>query len=169
MTTPSANADHSKFDHSVRRELSAFLRGGHAHASLEAAVKDMPTSLLDKKPSGSPHNAWQMLEHIRITLHDLLEFCTNPRYEALQWPEGYWPQEESQKSAAAWDRCVAAIHKDLKALDKLIEDPKTDLTAKIPWGENQNILREILLAGDHTSYHLGQLILLRKQLGAWKD
>jgi uncharacterized damage-inducible protein DinB len=169
MPTHSASQDHSTYDHSVRQELSAFLRGGQAHATLDAAVKNMPASLLDKKPAGSPHNAWQMLEHIRITLHDLLEFCTNPKYEALQWPEGYWPKEESPKASTAWGHSVAAIHKELRALDTLILDPKTDLTAKIPWGENQNILREILLAGDHTSYHLGQLVLLRKELGAWKD
>jgi hypothetical protein len=169
MPTRSNSPDHSAYDHSIRQELSAFLRDGQAHAGLDAAVKNMPASLLDKKPAGSPHNAWQMLEHIRITLHDLLEFCTNPDYESLKWPDEYWPKDESPKSPSAWDDCVAAIHKDLKALDKLIEDPKTDLTAKLPWGEKQNILREILLAGDHTSYHLGQLILLRKQLGAWKD
>jgi uncharacterized damage-inducible protein DinB len=154
-------------DRSIREELSAFLRGGQAHASLDAAVKGMPDSLLGKKPAGSPHSAWQMLEHIRITLHDLLEFCTNPNYESLKWPEEYWPKRESPTSPSAWDHCVAAIHKDLEALDKLIEDPKTDLTAKIPWGDGQTILREILLAGDHTSYHLGQLVMLRKQLGAW--
>ena len=156
-------------DHSLRLELSAFLRGDQAHASLDSAVKNMPSALLDKKPAGSPHNVWQMLEHIRIALHDLLEFCTNLQYEAPEWPEGYWPKDGSPKSSADWDHCIAAIHKDLKALDKLIQDPTTDLTARIPWGENQNILREILLAGDHTSYHLGQLILVRKQLGAWKD
>ncbi len=168
MPTHSINPD-SRYDHSVRHELSAFLRGEQAHASLDAAIKDMPVSLLDKKPAGSPHNAWQVLEHIRMALHDLLEFCTNPKYQALQWPQEYWPKEASPKSAQDWDQCVAEIHKDLKALDKLIQDPGTDLTAKIPWGENQNILREILLAGDHTSYHVGQLILLRKQLDAWND
>jgi hypothetical protein len=156
-------------DLSIREELSAFLRGGQAHASLDAAVKGMPDSLLDKKPAGSPHSAWQMLEHIRITLHDLLEFCTNSNYESLKWPEEYWPKGGSPTSTSAWDHSVAAIHKDLNALDKLIQDPNIDLTARIPWGERQNILREVLLAGDHTSYHLGQLILLRKQLGAWKD
>lgn len=155
-------------DHAIRHELSAFLRGDQAHANLDAAVKNMPTSLLDKKPAGSPHNAWQMLEHIRITLRDLLEFCTNPKYQAQKWPDDYWPRDESPQSSAAWDHSVAAIHKDLKALDKLLEDPKTDLTAKIPWGDGQTILREILLAGDHTSYHIGQLVMLRKQLGGWK-
>jgi uncharacterized damage-inducible protein DinB len=156
-------------DHAIRHELSAFLRGDQAHASLDAAVKDMPASLLAKKPKGVPHNAWQMLEHIRIALHDLLDFCTNPKYQAPKWPEGYWPAHELPQSSTAWDHSIAEIHKDLKALDKLLEDPVTDLTAKIPWGKNQTILREILLAGDHTSYHVGQLIMLRKQLGAWKD
>lgn len=156
-------------DRSIRRELSAFLRGDQAHASLDAAVRNMPAALLDKKPAGSPHNAWQMLEHVRITLHDLLEFCTNPNYKAIKWPDGYWPKDEIPESPSAWDDCVASIHNELRGLDKLIQDPATDLTARIPWGDEQNILREILLAGDHTSYHLGQLILLRKQLGAWKD
>jgi uncharacterized damage-inducible protein DinB len=158
----------SSQDHAIRHELSAFLHSDQAHASLDAAVKNMPTSLLDKNPAGSPHNAWQMLEHIRITLRDLLEFCTNPKYQAQKWPDDYWPRDESPQSSAAWDHSVATIHKDLKALDKLLEDPKTDLTAKIPWGDGQTILREILLAGDHTSYHIGQLVMLRKQLGAWK-
>ena len=98
MPTHAASRDHATYDQTVRRELSAFLRGDQAHASLDAAVKNMPASLLDKKPAGSPHNAWQMLEHIRIALHDLLEFCTNPKYEAPPWPEGYWPKEESPKS-----------------------------------------------------------------------
>jgi uncharacterized damage-inducible protein DinB len=156
-------------DHAIRHELSVFLRGDQAHANLDAAVKNMPASLLDKKPAGSPHNAWQMLEHIRITLRDLLEFCTNPKYQAQKWPDDYWPAHESPQSSAAWDHSVAAIHKDLKALDHLLKDQKTDLTANIPWGDGQTILREILLAGDHTSYHIGQLVMLRKQLGAWKD
>ena len=156
-------------DHAIRYELSAFLRGNQAHASLDDAVKDMPASLLDKTPPGSPHNAWQMLEHIRLALHDLLEFCTNPKYKSQNWPEEYWPKDVSPKSAAAWDHSIAAIRKDLKALDKLIADPGTDLTAKIPWGDGQTILREILLAGDHTSYHVGQLVMLRKQLDAWKS
>ena len=100
MPTHSSSPDHSAYDQSVRQELSAFLRGGQAHASLDAAVKNMPDSLLDKKPAGSPHNAWQMLEHIRIAQHDLLEFCTNPNYQSLKWPDEYWPKDESPKSSS---------------------------------------------------------------------
>ena len=154
-------------DRSIRHELWEFLQGCQAHASLNDAVKDMPAALVARKPADAPHNAWQLLEHIRLTLHDLLDFCTNPKYQAPKWPEGYWPAEDRPKSPAAWKQSVAAIHKELKGLDKLLRDPKTDLTAKIPWGDGQTYLREILLAGDHTSYHVGQLVMVRKQLGAW--
>lgn len=156
-------------DRSIRHELLEFLQGGQAHASLSDAVKDMPAALVAEKPAGSPHSAWQLLEHIRLTLHDLLDFCTNPRYQSPKWPQEYWPADEQPKSSASWKQSVTGIHKELKGLDKLLQDSKTDLTAKIPWGDGQTILREILLAGDHTSYHLGQLVMVRKQLGAWKS
>ena len=156
-------------DHAIRHELLEFLKGGNAHASLDDAVKDFPESLYGKKPKDAPHTAWQQLEHIRFTLHDLLEFCTNSNYQAPKWPDEYWPKDESPKSSAAWKHSVAAIHEDIKGMEKLLHDEKVDLTAKIPWGDGQTILREILLAGDHTSYHVGQLVMLRKQLDAWKS
>ncbi|MGC1783292.1 MAG: DinB family protein [Acidobacteriaceae bacterium] len=155
-------------DHAIREELLAFLKGGHAHATLDDAVKEFPSSLYAKKPKGTPHNAWQQLEHIRITLHDLVEFCTNPNYSAVKWPEEYWPRNESPASSEEWDASVKGLHKNLRAFEKIIQDPNVNLYAKIPWGDGQTILREALLAIDHTSYHVGQLIMLRKQLGEWK-
>ncbi len=156
-------------DRAIRKQLSEFMRGGNAHASLDDAVKDFPSRLYAEKPEGAPHNAWQLLEHIRIALHDLLEFCTNPEYKAPKWPDGYWPQTDAPVSSHAWNASVNALKNDSQNFERLIEDPDVDLYAKIPWGEGQTILREILLAGDHTSYHVGQLIMLRKQLGAWKE
>ncbi len=160
-------------DRLLRNDLVEFLRGGQAHASLWDAVKRFPPSLAAAKPQGAPHSAWQLLEHIRLALNDLLEFCTNPHYQSRAWPQEYWPSAEEpgnrSNSAAAWKASVAAIREDSKALEKLLLDPSIDLTAKIPWGDGQTILREILLAGDHTSYHVGQLITLRKQLDAWKE
>ncbi len=160
-------------DRLIRNDLLEFLRGGQAHASLTDAVKRFPASLAAAKPHGAPHSAWQLLEHIRLALNDLLEFCTNPHYQSRAWPQEYWPSAEGpgnrSSSAIAWKGSVAAIHKDTEALEKLLLDPKIDLTAKIPWGHGQTILREILLAGDHTSYHVGQLIALRKQLDTWKE
>lgn len=155
-------------DRAIRQQLLEFLTGENAHASVESAVKDFPSALYTEKPEGAPHNAWQLLEHIRITLHDLLEFCTNPKYQALKWPEEYWPKKTAPASAQAWNASVKSLKTDLHAFEKLIESPAVDLYAKIPWGDDQPILREILLAIDHTSYHTGQLLMLRKQLNAWK-
>jgi hypothetical protein len=158
----------SEEDRAIRKALSEFLNGGNAHASVEDAVNDFPSSLYAKKPEGAPHTSWQLLEHIRITLHDLLEFCRNPNYHAPGWPDGYWPEKDAPESTEDWNKSVKALKRNLNGLEQLVKSPDVNLTAKIPWGEGQNILREILLAGDHTSYHVGQLIMLRKQLGAWK-
>lgn len=153
----------------IHKELLEFLDGGSAHANIDAAVKDFPARLYGEKPKGWPHSAWQLLEHIRITLHDLVEFCSNPNYQATKWPEGYWPKKDAPVSTESWDAAVKAVKKDIREFEKMLKDPNVDIYAKIPWGDGQTILREILLAGDHTSYHAGQLIMLRKQLGAWKD
>jgi uncharacterized damage-inducible protein DinB len=166
-TQPSAQL--SDQERSIRNELLQYLQGAQAHASFDDAMKNFPASHYAKKPEAAPHNAWQLLEHIRLALHDLLEFCTHSDYQAPKWPEGYWPEKNAPKSSTEWNHSVASVHKDLKEFAALLQDPKTDLTANIPWGEGQTILREILLVGDHTSYHVGQLVLLRIQLGIWKD
>lgn len=158
-----------KNDRILRELLVDYLQGGHAHASLEQAIKDFPPSMYAEKPRGAPHNAWQQLEHIRITLHDLLDFCTNPDYRAAKWPEDYWPRSESPASPKEWDASVKALRHDLGEFGKLIKDRDVDMFAKISWGDGQTILREILLAIDHTGYHVGQIVMLRKQLGQWKD
>jgi len=153
----------------IRKALLEFIQGASAHASLQDAVKDFPAALYGEKPAGAPHTAWQLLEHIRITLHDLVDFCRDPNYSAPPWPEGYWPKHDAPASPAEWTASVKALRADLRHLEKIVEDSSVDLFAKIPWGDGQTVLREILLAGDHTSYHLGQLIMLRKQLGEWKS
>ena len=155
-------------DRLTRKALLEFIRGGNAHASVEDAVKDFPAAQYAKKPQGAPHNAWQLMEHIRITLRDLLDFCRNPEYRAPKWPEGYWPKNDAPATDQEWNGSVKRLLADLRDFETMVEDPTVDLNAKIPWGDGQTILREILLAGDHTSYHVGQLVMLRKQLGAWK-
>ncbi|MHB8302198.1 MAG: DinB family protein [Acidobacteriaceae bacterium] len=155
-------------DSVVREQLIEFLQGKGAHASTLDALKDFPAPLYAKKLAGAPHNAWQLLEHIRFTLHDLLDFCTNPAYRAPKWPEAYWPAQETT-TTQGWNASVKSLRKDFHEFEKLLQDPGVDLYARIPWGKDQTILREALLAIDHTSYHVGQLLMLRKQLGAWKD
>ena len=166
---PTTRKQSSSHDRILRDQLVCFLRGGQAHVGLQSALQDFPPALYTKKPRAVVHNAWQMLEHIRFALHDLLEFCTNPRYQAPKWPDDYWPKHRSPSSATVWKASVKSLNNDLTALENLIQNPKTDLYAKIPWSTDHTFLREILLACDHTSYHLGQLVMLRKQLGAWKD
>jgi hypothetical protein len=154
----------SSDDRVLRDQLVEFLRGSSAHIDVRAALKDFPVKLYGAKPKGAPHTAWQLLEHIRFTLHDLLDFCLNPKYVTPEWPKEYWPKEEAPPSSDAWKACAKAIHEDLAAFERLAGDPGSNLYARIPWGDGQTLLREILLAGDHTSYHLGQLVMLRKQL-----
>ncbi len=153
-------------DRILRDQLVEFLRGKGAHIELKEAVKDFPAEHYGTRPNGAPHSAWQLLEHIRFTLHDLLEFSTNPKYLEPEWPKDYWPEAAAPPSNDAWEAAVRAIHEDIAAFEKLIGDPSSNLYARIPWGDGQTLLREVLLAGDHTSYHVGQLVTLKKQL-AW--
>jgi uncharacterized damage-inducible protein DinB len=163
-------AAHDKIEDSVVRDtLLDFLKGGQAHASLDDALAGMPPALISERPAGSPHSAWQLLEHIRLTLDDLLEFCTNPDYHERKWPQDYWPPDEETPSAADWKSSAQKTRSALQKFESMLSDPSTDLTARIPWGDGQTLLREILLAANHTGYHTGQLILIRKQLGAWKS
>jgi len=153
----------------VREQVIKLLRGGQAHLTLDAVVKDFPEKLRGVKPTGAPHSAWQLLEHLRIAQWDILEFSRNPKHVSPSWPDGYWPETDKPPSEAAWSKTVTAIRQDMEAMQKLVEDPKTDLYAKIPHGEGQNILREALLIADHNAYHIGQILLLRRLLGAWTD
>jgi uncharacterized damage-inducible protein DinB len=159
-----ANAE----DRALRAQLVEFLRSASAHAELKTVVDDFPEKLRGHKPKGAPHSAWQQLEHIRIALHDLYDFSTNPNYVQAEWPEAYWPKEAAPPDNHAWEKSVRAVKKEIADFEKLIGDPETNLYATIPWGTGQTILREVLLAGQHTSYHLGQIVSLKKELGAWK-
>jgi len=158
-------ADH---DALLREHLLSLLTGSNAHADFEAAIKDLPSELRAKTPEGAGHSPWQLLEHLRIAQWDILEFSRDASHQSPEWPIGYWPATAAPPDEKAWDKSVRAFRKDLKAFSDLIADDKTDLFAKIPHGDGQTILREALLIADHNAYHVGQLILVRKLLGAWK-
>jgi hypothetical protein len=156
-----------KTDAAVRKHVVELLTLGHAHATFDQAVKDLPVELRGKVPKGAEHSPWQLLEHLRLAQWDILDFSRNAKYQALKWPDDYWPKEKAPADEKAWDKSVRAFKKDLKEMCALVEDPKTDLFAKIPHGDGQTILREALLAADHNAYHVGQLVLVRRMLGAW--
>jgi len=145
------------------------LKGGGAHLHFEQAVDGLPPELRGAKVAGVPHTAWRLLEHLRICQWDILEFSRNAEHVSPDFPDGYWPESDGPPSAGAWDRSVAAFQRDLRAMIDLVADKNTVLFAPIPHGDGQTILREALLVADHNAYHLGQLVLLRRCLGAWQD
>ena len=152
----------------VRRWVVWLLEGGGAHAKFEDAIADFPAALRGKTPSNLPYSAWQLLEHMRITQADILDFSTNPEYKEREWPAAYWPEAAAPPDEAAWEKSIRSFRADLHRLQELIENPETDLHAVIAWGDGQTILREVLLAADHNAYHLGEVVLVRRLLGAWK-
>jgi hypothetical protein len=151
----------------LRQHLLSLLKGGNAHVDFEAAIKDLPADLRGKSPKGAEHSPWEVLEHLRIAQWDILEFSRNPQHQSPGWPKGYWPRTQAPETGPEWDKSVKSFRKDLKAMCDLVADEKTDLFAKIPHGDGQTILREALLVADHNAYHLGELVLLRRLLGAW--
>jgi hypothetical protein len=155
-------------DQSLRKHLLELLDGGHAHATFDKVIADFPQKLHGEVPDGLPHSAWMLLEHLRLAQWDILDFSRNPKYKELKWPDDYWPKTPSPPSATAWDEGVKSFHHDLSEMKKLVSDSKTDLFAKIPWGDGQTILREALLVANHNSHHLGQMIDVRRLLGIWK-
>ncbi len=156
-------------DHkALRRHVLELLVAQHAHVDLETVLKDFPANLRGKKPKGAPHTAWQLLEHIRIAQWDILEFSRDRKHVSPKWPEGYWPKTAAPPSTAAWNRSISEVRKSRTAMEKLIASEKSDLFTPIPHGTGQTLLREALLIADHNAYHIGQLVLLRRLLGAWK-
>jgi DinB family protein len=156
-------------DSNLRQQLVRVLDWGDAHVDFGKAVGGWPESKRGIKPAGAPHTAWQLVEHMRIGQWDMLEFSRNAKHVSPQWPSGYWPETDGPPSGEAWERSIKAFRADNEAMKKLAASPRTKLFARIPHGTGQTILREVLLTADHNAYHLGQLVLLRRLLGAWPD
>ena len=151
----------------LRRHLLAALDGKGAHVDFEAAVRGLPERLRGRRPEGLPYSPWELVEHLRFTQRDLLDFCRDPGYTEPGWPGDYWPDDPAPPSPDAWDASVEAFGADLQAIKGLVADAETDLFAEIPHGGGQTYGREALLVIDHNAYHLGQLVVVRRLLGAW--
>lgn len=158
---------HHPTDTALRDHLARQLGWGDAHADFDAAVRDLPAKLRGVAVAGFPHSVWQLVEHIRLTQADILEFCQNPGYEEQSWPADYWPKSAAPPDAKAWEASLSAYHRDREALERMIKDPHLDLYAKVPAGKGQTFLREFLLVTDHTSYHVGQIVAVRRLLNNW--
>jgi uncharacterized damage-inducible protein DinB len=154
-------------DRPFRELLAKLLAWEEAHAGFDAAISDIPEDVRGTRVSGL-HSLWELLEHLRITQHDILDFSRNAGYEEKRWPQDYWPATPAPPSASAWNESVAQFKRDREAFQELALDPAVDLTAKIPHGDGQTCMRELALAADHAAYHVGQLVLVRQLLGIWR-
>jgi hypothetical protein len=169
-TTKKAKANPpGNIDRELRDQVVYLLKGGGAHVHFTDALEGFPAEKYGAFADGLPHTGWQLLEHARLAQWDILEFSRNPRHVSPPFPAGYWPKTPAPVNREAWDESVAAFERDLLEMVHLVANPRNDLSAKIPHGEGQTILREALLLADHNAYHLGQLVDLRRALGTWPE
>jgi hypothetical protein len=154
-------------DKTLREELLRLLQGGHAHMDLDQAVADFPADFINVRPPNVPYTPWHLLEHLRITQWDILEFVRDPGHMSPQWPKGYWPDPDAKADEAQWKATIDAFRSDLRALEAIVQDPQTDFFGPIPHAKDYNILREILLVADHSAYHIGEFGILRQVMGTW--
>lgn len=153
----------------LRKQLLEYLQGGYAHKTLDEAVRDFPIKHFNSKPENVPYTFWQLLEHIRIAQRDILVFINDTNYKYMDWPKDYWPEPDVKADRQMWDKTIMGYETYLNSIIKLVKNPKTDLLAHIPHGEGQTVLRETLLVIDHSAYHTGEFILMRRIMGIWNE
>lgn len=154
-------------DRELKKALLDYLESPRTHAPFEAAVKDFPVALINKKLPGVPYTPWMLVEHIRRSQHDMVDFIRNKDYEGMEWPKDYWPDIKEKADKRMWAASATAFKKDAATLRAILKKPRTDLFAKIPWGEGQTVFREVMQIIDHNAYHIGELVLLRRAMGDW--
>ena len=155
-------------DKSLREHLVNLLSGRGAHVDWKVSFSGIPPKMRGVRPKGVPYSLWELLEHMRIAQWDILEFSRDAKHVSPEWPKGYWPGTPAPANAKAWDKSIKLFSRDLAAMKKLVANPKTNLFARIPHGTGQTVLREVLLVADHNSYHLGQVLTVRRLLGIWE-
>jgi hypothetical protein len=154
----------------LRDLLVRQLDGGHAYATFADAIRDLPAELRGVRPEGAAHSPWQVLEHMRISQWDIVDFSRDPEHQSPKWPAGYWPEDEAPPNGAAWDASVKEFERELAAMKRLIAKRSTDLFAKIDHPEAQphhTVAREAMVLSEHNGYHTAEMIVLRRLLGAW--
>lgn len=151
----------------IRDTLLAFLKGGNAYMPFSEIVSQFPESEMNKTFPNGTYTPWDLLEHIRITQWDILNFIQNSDYKEISWPDDYWPPKGKKATKKDWEKTISQYQKDLLELEKIVKDPKTDLYSKISHGDGQTIFREIILIVDHTSYHLGEFAIMRQVMDTW--
>ena len=156
-------------DGALRKHVLELLEGGHAHLDFEKAIAGLPTELRGARPAGLPHSPWHLVEHMRIAQWDILRFSVDPSHVSPDFPTGYWPSSDAPRSTHEWEHTIEGFRADLKTIKDLVGDARQDLLTPFSHGQGQTLLREALLLADHNAYHLGQLVTVRRLLGAWRD
>jgi hypothetical protein len=154
-------------ERATRDQVLALLRGGMAHLPFDEAIADFPVDRMNDRPPHVSYSPWHLLEHLRLTQRDILDFIRDPNYQEMRWPGDYWPAVDATTDAAGWDATVSAFRADFAAVCAIADDPQHNLHALIPWGDGQTILRELLLVADHNAYHIGEFAILRQVMGTW--
>ena len=151
----------------MREQVLALLRGGNAHMLLDEAIADFPLDRINERPPNVPYSPWQLLEHIRLTQEDILEFTRDPGWVSAPWPEGYWPTPDEAADPERWNATINAIRHNLGEMQQLVADPANSMTDDLPHAPGYTLLREALLVADHNAYHLGEFAILRQVMGTW--
>jgi DinB family protein len=155
-------------EQTLREHLLYSLKGDGAHVDFATAIKNFPADIRGKRPQGAEHSAWELLEHLRIAQWDILEYIRNRNHVSPEFPAGYWPKSPAPPSDKDWDKSVESFQRDFESVVALVKNESTDLLAPVPHMDGQTVLRKLLMLADHNAYHLGQLVLLRRVLGAWQ-
>ncbi|MBD3386523.1 DinB family protein [candidate division KSB1 bacterium] len=153
----------------LRDELFSLLESRNAHLTFQQAVADFPLDKMNSKVSSIPYSAWELIEHMRICQYDILDFIQNPDYKEPKWPDEYWPSKGKKADQKIWQQTVDQFRQDLESIQKIIRKHHEDLTAPLDYAPQYTLIREILLVADHNAYHLGQLLALKRALGAYND
>ena len=153
----------------LRSQVLALLRGGNAHMPFDAAIADFPPEAYNSFPPQVPYTPWHLLEHLRRTQSDILEFVRDPNYVSPEWPVGYWPGQGETANQSQWEETIRLFRADLKDMQDIVDDPKIDLLAEIPHAPGYTYLREALLIADHNAYHIGEFAILRQVMGTWRS
>jgi len=148
-------------------ELKKLLNGGGAHVGFKDAVANLPFNLLGEKPYNLPYSIWQLAEHIKIAQWDMLQFSKDGSHQSPKWPDEYWPKELAPKDEDAWNNTLKQVDADLREFTALLDS--SDLYVPIPHGDGQSVLREALQIADHNAYHIAEIVVIRRLLGAWKS
>ena len=154
-------------EQALRDHLLNLLEGGGAHRDIDFVFRGVPAELRGRRPVGLSYSLWELLEHLRITQRDILEFSRDPNYESPEWPAGYWPEQQAPPSGVAWKESLKTFIAERDEMVVMVRDPGNDLFTPFLWGEGQTLLREALLVADHNAYHLGQVVTVRRLLGCW--